>query len=209
VNSQNAPQFLAGARRAYLRSLRRLHRAPRTLAAHRRILDALQAFLDGRDVSDVSDIRGRHLAAFGKRLVPRGARRQMGIVRAFLAYAHLRDSRRRREDSATPDVVSGFPTGAVTGGHFLWVPARDQDIPLVKPLGGKRSPMSDNRQLLPLQEIHKTRIHMPYSQLLRLARLGRLPVRKFGKAYYGDPAEVVAALLPPAQETVTKPGRKS
>ena len=67
--------------------------------------------------------------------------------------------------------------------------------------------MSD-RQLLPLQEIHKTRIHMPYSQLLRLARLGRLPVRKFGKAYYGDPQEVVAALLPLVQEVATKPGRK-
>jgi hypothetical protein len=69
--------------------------------------------------------------------------------------------------------------------------------------------MSDDRQLLPLQEIHKTRIRMPYSQLLRLARLGRLPVRKFGKAYYGDPQEVVAALLPPAQEAPAKAGRRS
>jgi hypothetical protein len=69
--------------------------------------------------------------------------------------------------------------------------------------------MSDDRQLLPLGEIHKKRVHMPYSQLLHLARLGKLPLRKFGKAYYGDPQEVLAALLPPAAHVApAKAGRR-
>lgn len=208
MNSSQNSMTLAAARKAYLRSLRRLRRSPRTLATHGRVVNALITWLSTRGVEVVHDVRTRHVTAYGKRLAPNGTRRQMGVVRAFMTFARLRDARRQRVARATAGDNTGFPTQAVTGGHFLWVPARGQDKPSLKPLGGTRSPMSDNRQLLPLQEIHKTRIRMPYSQLLRLARLGRLPVRKFGKAYYGDPQEVVAALLPPAQEVVTRPGRK-
>jgi len=207
VNSSQNPLTLAAARKSYLRSLHRLDRTPRTQATHRRVLNAFLTRVSNRGAHLVQDVGGRHLSAFQKRLTPKMAGRQMGVVRAFLTYARVKDARQQRVEAASTDDFPGFPTQAVTGGHFLWVPVKDQGIPLRKPLGGKRSPMSD-RQLLPLQEIHKTRIHMPYSQLLRLARGGKLPVRKFGKAYYGDPQEVMASLLPPAQEVAAKAGRK-
>jgi hypothetical protein len=171
-------------------------------------LNVLIAWLSDRGVEVVHDVCGRHVTAYGKRLAPNGARRKMGVVRAFMTFTRLREARRQRVDTATVEDHPGFPTDAVTGGHFVWVPVGDQGVELRKSLGGKRSPMSDDRQLLPLQEIHKTRIHMPYSQLLRLARLGRLPVRKFGKSYYGDPQEVMASLLPPVPEVAAKSGRK-
>ena len=166
---QSEPLTLAAARKAYLRSLRRLDRTPRTQATHRRVLNAFITWLTERGAHLVQDVAGRHQSAFQKRLAPKGAGRQMGVVRAFLTFAHLRDARQQRVEAVPTEDYPGFPTQAVTGGHFLWVPVKDQGVPLRKSLEGKRSPMIDSRQLLPLQEIHKTRIHMPYSQLLRLS----------------------------------------
>lgn len=66
-----------------------------------------------------------------------------------------------------------------------------------------------DKMLHSLQEIHKARIRLPYSSLLRLARQGKLPVRRIGKSYYGDPEDVMAALLPPTQEAALSKGRRS